>query len=131
MQLKQIVLGKEYFGDVTRLHQIAHRFSNEVLRFFTGLSGPFGSQILFSGKQGRFKELFLMDMDGSNIRQLTEDRGLAISPDWNPSGTLLVYTGYRNRAPDLYLLEPFTRKFKQITRGANLEVGAKFSNDWF
>lgn len=126
---QSVVLGKEYSGDNSQVARIAHRFANEVMKYFTGQSGPFGSSISFSSRVGRFKELFVMDMDGSNVRQLTDEKGLAVSSAWDPSGSSLVYTSYRNRAPDLFILDLATRRSRQLTRGEGLEVGAKFSRD--
>jgi TolB protein len=111
---------------VSQARFIAHRFANEVMKYYTGEYGPFGSQIAFSSRVGRFKELFVMDMDGSNIRQLTNERGLAISSAWDPSGSKLVYTSYRNRTPDLFIADVATKSSKQLTRTTELEIGAHF-----
>lgn len=126
---RQMVLGKEYEGDATQISRIAHRFANEVMKFFTGEYGPFGTQLVFSSRVGRFKELFVMDMDGTNLRQLTNERGLAISPSWDATGTQVVYTSYRNRTPDLFLLDVARRSTRQLTRSEGLEVSAKFLNN--
>ncbi len=126
VQKQSVVLAKEYEGDATQVTAMAHRFANEVMKFYTGEAGVFGTQIAFSSRIGRFKELFVMDMDGSNIRQLTNDRGLALSPAWDPSGSKLVYTSYRARVPDLFLMEVANRAAKQITRTSEMEVGAHF-----
>jgi TolB protein len=126
VQKQTVVLAKEYEGDVSQARFIAHRFANEVMKYYTGEYGPFGSQIAFSSRVGRFKELFVMDMDGSNIRQLTNERGLAISSAWDPAGTKLVYTSYRNRVPDLFIVDVATKAARQLTRTSELEIGAHF-----
>jgi TolB protein len=128
VQKQTVVLAKEYEGDLSQVSMMAHRFANEILKFYTGEYGPFGTQISFSSKVGRFKELFVMDMDGSNIRQLTNDRGLALSSAWDPSGTRLVYTSYRNRTPDLFVMDVATRAVRQVTHNSELEVGGHFLN---
>jgi len=45
---------------------------------------PDGTQIAFShrGEGGR-SEIFVMDVDGSNIRQLTQGEGGAYAPEWH------------------------------------------------
>lgn len=127
VQRQSAVLGKEYEGDETQISRIAHRFANEIMKFFTGEFGVFGTQIAFSSRVGRFKELFVMDMDGSNVRQLTNERGLAVSPSWDPFGKSLVYTSYRSRIPDLFLIDVASRGVQQLTRNDALEIGAHFS----
>lgn len=126
VQKRAMVLGKEYEGDASLVRKIAHKFANEVLKHFTGEYGPFGTQISFSSKVGRFKELFVMNMDGSDLRQLTNDRGLAISSSWRPDGAALVYTSYRNRVPDLFSINVLSRAISQITRTDIMELGAKY-----
>jgi TolB protein len=126
---QRTVLGKEYGGDKTFARQIGQKFANEIMKFFTGIPGVFGSQIVFSSKIGRFKELFIMDMDGTNIKQLTQDRGLAMSAGWHPDGKRLVYTSYRNRVPDIFRFDLDRGSFAQLSRGIALELGAEYSND--
>jgi TolB protein len=128
VQKKSVVLAKQYQGDASQIKMMAHRFANEVMKYYTGFPGVFGTQIAFSSRVGRFKELFVMEMDGSNIRQLTNDRGLAVSSAWDPSGTKLVYTSYRNRVPDLFLIDINSKSIKQLTRTSDMEVGAHFLN---
>lgn len=129
VQRRTIVLGKEYDGDPAQAGRMAHKFANEIMKFFTGEAGVFGSQIAFSSKVGRFKELFVMDMDGSNLRQITDDRALAVSSAWDPAGQRVVFTSFRNRMPDLFVIDPATRRAAQITRGPALELGAQFTPD--
>jgi TolB protein len=124
-----VVLGKEYQGDASQITKIAHKFANEIMKFFTGEYGVFGTQIAFSSRVGRFKELFVMDMDGSNLKQLTNDRSLSISSAWDPSGKRLVFTSFRNRQPDLFTIDLSTGKSKQVTNNLGLDIGGKFSAD--
>ena len=126
---KKTVVGKKYEASTQDFAKIAHRFSNEIIRFFTGEPGIFGTRLAYVSRVGRFKELFVMDIDGSNARQLTRDNGLALSPSWSPRGDRLVYTSYRTRKPDLYYISPEGGSPRQITERPGLEIGAKFSPD--
>lgn len=127
VQKQSVVLGREYSGTLDQVPDMAHRFSNEIMRFFTGDSGPFGSKIAFSSRIGRFKEIYVMDMNGENIRQMTTENGLALYPSWNGEGTALLYTSYRNRMPDLFNLLIGSKKPVRITQDSNLEVGARYA----
>ena len=69
-----------------------------------------------------------MGIDGTGIKQLTNDRGLALSPAWNPEGDKIIFTSYRNRVPDLFLYDLKTQRSKQLTRTKDLEIGAHFLN---
>lgn len=126
---QQVVLGKEYVGTADQVPMMAHRFANEILKFFTGEYGPFGSSIAFSSKIGRFKEMFVMDLDGTNLRQMTNEHGLALSSSWDGKGSRISYTSYRQRVPDLFLMDINSKRVTQVTKGPALELGAKFSKD--
>ena len=129
VQQKRVVIGKGYEADKNEFRKIAHRFANEIVGHFTGEKGVFGTQIVYVSKVGRFKELFIMDLDGSNVRKLTNDRGLAISPAWSPSGDKIVYTSYRSRTPELYYISPRGGNPRRITNREGMELGAEFSPD--
>ena len=129
VQIQKLKLAKEYTGDISHLRDISHKFSNEILKYFTGDFGPFGTKISFSGKVGRFKELFVMDLDGNNTQQLTDDRGLAVSSSWSPDSSKVIFTNYRDRRPDLFTMRLRGKKLSRLTNNTNLEVGAKYSKD--
>ncbi len=129
IQQQRAVVGKKYEVDAQDVAKVAHKFSNEIVAYFTGTPGVFGSRIAYVSRMGRFKEIFVMDMDGSNATQLTWDKGLAMSPAWSPTGDRLVYTSYKTRQPELYIMSPGVGKGKQLTNRPGLEMGAEFSPD--
>lgn len=120
------VVGKRYESAVNDFSRIAHKFSNEIMRYFTGEAGVFGTKIVFVSRVGRFKDLFVMELDGSNLKQITRDRGLALSPAWSPAGDRIVYTSYLTRSPELYLTSINGGNPLRITKRPGLELGAEF-----
>lgn len=126
---QKAVLGKEYSADVSDARALAHRFANEIMRYYTGEPGVFGSKLAFSTRVGRFKELSVMDMDGSNLKQVTNERGLAVSAAFSPDGNKLAYTSYRNRVPDIFMIDLASSRSTQVSRGTALELGAEFMPD--
>lgn len=123
------VLAKEYNGNTSDAVMMGHKFANEILKFFTGELGPFGSQIAYSVKNGRFKELAIMDMDGSNVRQLTSNKGLAKNASFSPSGRELAFTDYKNRVPDLFTINIGSRAQSRITNDMEMQIGPHFLNE--
>ncbi len=126
---QKAVVGKRYEGETGDSSKIAHKFANEIVRYFTGEAGIFGTRLAYVARMGRFKELFIMDLDGSNIQQLTRDHGLAMSPSWSRNGDKIIYTSYKTRKPELYTISPDGGAAKQLTERQGLEIGAKFSPD--
>jgi TolB protein len=128
---KTVGFGKEYKGDVDDLRAMAHKFANEIVKYYTGEAAFFGSKIAYSSKIGRFKELYVVDSDGENVEQLTNDKSLSLSPGWNPDGTKLVFTSYRKRTPDLFSVDIRSRRLTQFSTSRSLEVGPRFSRNGF
>jgi len=124
--IEKEIFGKEYTVDKQNINKAVYSFGNDVVKHFTGTPGIFGSKIVFSGKVGRFKELYMMNLDGSKLKQLTSDRGLAISASWGYNKKDIVYTSYKNRNPDLFLLNASNLGTKSITNGSALDIGGKF-----
>ena len=123
------VFSKEYSGSEKEIRRIAHQFANEIMREITGEAGPFGSRVAFAARIGRFKDLFVMDLDGENLRQVTTDRGIATAPAWDRAGQRLLFTSYRTRQPNIYVLDVDGGRTSTITTGPALEIGGTFSPD--
>jgi len=56
---------------------------------------PDGSRIAIASTLGQGTEIFVMNSDGTNIHQVTDDGYINFGPAWSPDGTQLVYTSYR------------------------------------
>ena len=68
-------------GQRRRVRRMAKRFADEISRSFTGERGPFDSQIAFlSTRGGRFKDLYVMSPNGDDVRRITDDNTLNLSP---------------------------------------------------
>jgi TolB protein len=129
VQQQRAVVAKRYEAAKEDYAKVAHRFANEIMGHFTGEKGVFGTEIAYVSRVGRFKELFMMGIDGSGVRQITRDRGLALSPSWAPGGDKIIFTSYASRRPELYVVSPKGGKPQRITKRPGLELGAKFSRD--
>lgn len=83
----------------------AHRFMNEVVKYYTGIPGVFGSRIAFVRTRRSpsvSKNVFTMEMDGGNVAGITSNRSLNILPSLGPGGQVL-FTSYAKRNPDLWM----------------------------
>src|SRR5262245_4461324 len=67
--------GRRYHGSVDDLRRMANRFADEIMQQFTGERGPFDARLAFvSTRDGRFKELYTMSVDGGDLQQLTRNQ---------------------------------------------------------
>lgn len=126
---KQPVMGKRYEFEGVSTQKVIDKFSNEIMRYFTGQPGVFGSRLAYVSRVGRFKELFTINLDGSGERQLTRDKALVMSPAWSPSADTILFTSYRARTPDLYFISAEGGNPTRVTQRDGVEIGAKYSPD--
>jgi TolB protein len=98
---QSMIAGKRYRGPADAAANMMHRCADEIMVRFTGEPGIAQTKIAFISRQNVSKELFVMDQNGSNVRQLTSDRSIALSPAWSPDSREIAITSYRDRNPDL------------------------------
>lgn len=98
---QRMIAGKRYRGPADAAAGMIHRCADEIMIRFTGEPGIAQTKIAFVSRQSDNKELFVMDQDGSNIRKLTNDRSIILSPAWSPDGREIAVTSYRDRNPDV------------------------------
>ena len=122
------VTAKRWKGSPAQLRSIAHMFSNEIVKQVTGDIGVFLTKILFVQSRGESKEIYSMDYDGAQVRRLTKNGSINLSPEWWPDGTGLVYTSYKHGEPNLYSYN-LRGGEERITAGIGVDVGAEFSRD--
>lgn len=128
-QRRQII-GRRYSGSASELRRMAHRFADEIMLQLTGARGPFDSRIAFvSTRAGRFKELYVMSLDGGDIQQLTNNRTINVSPAWSPKGNSLLYTSYKRGRPALFSLDLVTNADRPIWWESGLNLGGRYSPD--
>ncbi|HIB90333.1 TPA: hypothetical protein EYO57_24645 [Candidatus Poribacteria bacterium] len=90
---------------------------------------PNGKQIVFTsividkGAKGKSSEIYVINVDGKNPRQMTKDPKLTWteSPKWSPDGRQFVFTGKAGN--EIYLINVNGKNLRQLTNnlGGNSE----------
>ncbi|MCX7886453.1 MAG: biopolymer transporter Tol [Verrucomicrobiae bacterium] len=124
---KKVFLSKAYapHPDTRRL---AHVISDDIVKAITGQRGIAQTRIAFILKRGPNKELAVMDYDGANVRQFSNDK-LCAHPRWSPDGTRIVYTSYWQGYPDILEVNLLTGQRRVLSRFPGLNTGADYSPD--
>jgi len=124
---KEEVISVRIFGSQKSIRKIAHRLADILTLHFTGEKGVAQTRIAYVSDQSGAKEVYVMDYDGANPIQVTQDRSIVLSPRWSANGDKLVYTSYRNGNPNIYVLDMKTGNKQTLVAFAGLNFAASWS----
>lgn len=77
-------------------------------------AGTSGEIAFASDLDGDF-EIWLMNADGSNQRQLTDNDAMDISPTWSPAGDWIVFSSGNNQQSEIYLTSTHGSQLQPLT----------------
>jgi TolB protein len=120
------VITRTYSGE---LRHAAHEFADDIVRQITGVPGIASTQVAFIVRMGQIKELFVGDLDGANVRQVTRDNVLSGAPHFARDNQRIAYTSYKSGYPDVYTVNIQTGQRTRIAAFPGLNSGAAFSPD--
>ena len=128
-QSKELI-GKRYVAKAKDFRRIAHKFADEIINQFTGTPGVFNTRIAYvSTGGGRFKEIYVAHLDGTERFQVTNNRTINLFPSWTPDGKSIIYTSYKDRRPGLYHFDLFSGKEIKWAPTNGRYVGGRVSPD--
>src|SRR5262249_8993218 len=70
---------------------------------------PDGTRIAFTSNRDGNYELYVIDADGSNLRNITSHPARDDYAAWHPDGRRLLFVSDRDSGSDLYLIEVTSR----------------------
>jgi TolB protein len=125
---RKMILGRRYSGGVSYVERIAHTVANDIVKYFTGKAGLFLTSIAFVSDRGGSKDIYAMDFDGRNVRQLTSVRSLVINPAAGRSGKI-VYTSYAKLFPQIWIMNSDGSGKREVATGIELNASPSLSPD--
>ncbi|MEO8657849.1 MAG: translocation protein TolB [Bryobacteraceae bacterium] len=98
------VIGKLYFGtlDAAGARKVAQEFAADILSQF-GATSLVGSKIYFVSTRTGNKEIWVMDYDGSNQKQLTRYNSISTMPAVSPDGSKFAFTTFARGNPSIMI----------------------------
>jgi TolB protein len=123
------VLAKTYKGSKDDLRDFVHAWCNEVVKYYTGEEGFFGSKIAFVVKKKGQSTVMAMDFDGHGTYSVTRNKSINMLPAWSPSGGQIAFTSYMRNNPDLYVVGAGGGRPKKLSTKKGMNTGASWSPD--
>ncbi|MBN1430831.1 MAG: serine/threonine-protein kinase [Anaerolineae bacterium] len=102
------------------------------------LSSPSGgNRLVFASKREGDYDLYLIDSDGENLRQITESPGEDYDPAWSPDGTRIAYVSSADGHSNIVVIhiacilssEGCDSSVRKLTDNAAEDVGPAWSPD--
>lgn len=125
---KKMILGKRLQGEYRDLRRMAHHISDRIMETLTGVPGCFNTKIAFVSA-GPMREIHLIDYDGENMFQITNNRSINMSPEWSSDGRSILFTSYVSSDPDLWSVNLSNLKTKSVSHRRGLDASARFAPD--
>jgi TolB protein len=132
-QSKQ-VFGKRYVASTSDVRTMAHTLANNIVEALTGQRGIFLTKIAMSCARYGKKEIYMMNFDGTDPKQVTQHRSISFAPAWSPDATKLAYSVYaRHRGNikniDLFEFDFNTSTYHMLSNRKGINSGASYSPD--
>jgi TolB protein len=127
----QAVIGKIYRGAPTdaQVRKFAHQFADEILmKLSGGLPRIASTQIAFISSRSGHKEVWVMDYDGANQRQLTHLGTISLTPRWAPDDSRIAFTCY-NPTPEICMYSLDANKIVAFPHFRGTNSAPSFSPD--
>jgi TolB protein len=90
---------------------------------------PDGEQIAFISDRDGDREIYIMNSDGTNVRQLTFNEVLDQFPDWSPSGNQIVFESDRFGDIEIFVIDTDGSNLRQLTSNNGISQSPIWSPD--
>ncbi len=125
------VFGKIYQASLDQAGAIdaGHRYAADILATF-GAKSLVGTRIVFVSQRSGAKEIWVMNWDGTDQRQLTHYNSITTFPSASPDGHIVAFTTYASGAPMIQLFSLDTgRKLPFYNQRASMNAFVSFTPD--
>jgi Tol biopolymer transport system component len=109
------------------IHSQVTRLTQNARSEFDPVWSPDGKQIAFASDGDVFRDIYLIDAGGSNLRKITTEGGQ--SPSWSPDGRRILFTSTRGGSADLYSMNADGTGLVRLTFESSSEANGTWSPD--
>jgi len=134
MRLYDVTRGQQllhgtYSAPRAGLRQIAHRFGDDVVKFFTQEPGIFQTRLAYVRETEGGKQIVVADADGFAPQTLT-GASINLLPAWTPDGKVIAFTSFRDGGgAHIYTVDAVSRQIRPLVLMGDFATGASYAPD--
>ena len=126
----QEIFAKKYRGLIPQSGLLIKTIANDIIEKVTGEKSIVFSKIAYtSSDKAGIKQIYVMDYDGKNKKQITSGDYNNIEPCWFPDCTKIAYTSYKNKYPEIFTCNLKNRKKEALICYPGVNASSVISND--
>ena len=76
---------------------------------------PDGKRLVFTSSRDGNPELYVVNVDGTNLRRLTYNPAADTTPTWSPTGAQIAFTSDRTGSPQVYMVNADGTGLRRVT----------------
>jgi TolB protein len=107
--------------------RILSKFSN--MPQYRAVFHPGGRELAVVMSPSGSAEIYRASLDGKNLRRLTQNRSIDVSPSWSPDGRKLAFVSDRSGSPQIYLMDSDGSNVRRLTFDGNYNTNPAWSPD--
>jgi TolB protein len=126
---KASVFNRRYREPSGELIRLTHTVADDIVYALTGRHGIANTRVAFvAGEKGQ-SHLYMVDIDGRNLRRLTQSPSIVMGPSWSPDGTQIAYLSYASGSPAVYTVNVVTMEITKFSSFEGLNSSPAWSPD--
>jgi TolB protein len=126
---KASVFNRRYREPSSEIVKLTHTVADDIVYALTGRHGIANTRIAFvAGEKGE-SHLYMVDIDGRNLRRLTSAPTIVMGPAWSPDGTQVAYLSYEDGSPAIYIINVMTMERTKFSSFEGLNSSPSWSPD--
>nr|WP_245297334.1 Tol-Pal system beta propeller repeat protein TolB [Rhizobium oryziradicis] len=125
--------GQQFYTQPENWRRVAHIIADAIYERITGEKGYFDTRIVFVSESGtklaRKQQLAIMDQDGANVRMLTNNANIVLTPRFSPNRQEITYMSFEGNQPRVYMLQLETGQREVVGNFPGMTFAPRFSPD--
>ena len=96
---------------------------------YRAVFAPVGGHLAIVMSPNGSTELYRVRADGKDLRRLTENRAIDISPSWSPDGRRMAFVSDRSGNPQIYVMDANGSNVRRLTFDGSYNTSPSWSPD--